>query len=929
MGATYFGVSDNEDLSPGLIKKDTRGPLQVFRDMTFNHAGHVQISAGLGIVLFPFFQLVMLSNALIVLALFYHLYALNKHKKVLLQQQTVATADGKQGKGLFYLGNSRSDNTVLFLSDPDMRAHIMAFGTTGAGKSVWLLSMLYQAAMYSGAMYVDGKGDNSVWWQVFTLMRAINRVDSLLLINYLTAGTPKRLNRNAKYDVGLALNRTSNTTNSFSDGPSDQLRGIIMGLTRDSGNGGDMWKGRASFMMGTLLSALVELRDSEKLLLSVNTIRDYITLDKIVELSNREDLTPKTLDSLHKYLVDLPGYREQDAELGEIAPKAYEQHSYLTMQVSESLADLGEVYNFIFGADLGEVDYKDVVFNRRVLFVLLPSLTKDPDALAGLGKLIITGIRSALGPALGDQAQGRYQDIIGKKPTKSETPFLMILDEYGYYSVVGFAIVAAQARSLGVSVIYASQDYPSLAKSSESEAKSTVANTNTKIVMKLQDPQDTLKVIQEAAGKAYMNKLPGYEDSKQAVGALYRQMRTTQIELVDRINLRDLTTQGPGKAHVLHADTLVRSALCYFSYPDIAEVRINQFIQVAPPSAEDITRYLDTRKTYLKLFGDGKFEYPNTIKRKMDSGIAQLFNDFSLASQHDQTNETGAKVAIGIMELRAQLKDRFMEVQSLRDNTHSSDLLDSDEFKPSENYQTASTSAVASQQPQEESQSMSDPSLQSTIDFGSLDDSMNTDGLDTEPDLNSDELKALQDVQEMFKLMDQGYSSESDTSLDDNKSDFEPPMVQHELSDAPIDPSESLHDQALNYQTVFIDLVNTIEQDRIAKLEAQGTVLTPTDKESQNPRNRLQEIENMHSQLTGEPAQEDTTLNIISKEILDIQSYAEAPVPTKADQQELMFSVETFSNLPNIQKRLQQLRSAAKAGESTSDTDTQGETTHV
>ena len=115
------------------------------------------------------------------------------------------------------------------------------------------------------------------------------------------------------------------------------------------------------------------------------------------------------------------------------------------MQMTEVMADLAETYSHIFAAKLGEVDYKDVVFNRRVLFVILPSLEKDPDSLAGLGKLVVAGVRSALAPALGDELEGLKINVIDKKPTKCSVPFVMIMDEYGYYAVKGFAVVAAQA----------------------------------------------------------------------------------------------------------------------------------------------------------------------------------------------------------------------------------------------------------------------------------------------------------------------------------------------------------------------------------------------------------------------------------------------------------------------------------------------------
>ncbi|MBT8506509.1 hypothetical protein B1F79_02670, partial [Coxiella-like endosymbiont of Rhipicephalus sanguineus] len=47
---------------------------------------------------------------------------------------------------------------------------------------------------------------------------------------------------------------------------------------------------------------------------------------------------------------------------------------------------------------------------------------------------------------------GEYSNLVEAKPTNSKTLFLCILDEYGYYVVGGFAVVPAQAYSLGFSI---------------------------------------------------------------------------------------------------------------------------------------------------------------------------------------------------------------------------------------------------------------------------------------------------------------------------------------------------------------------------------------------------------------------------------------------------------------------------------------------
>ena len=49
-----------------------------------------------------------------------------------------------------------------------MRTHVLIFGSTGSGKTVMMVSMAYNALVQaSGFIYVDGKGDNSLYANIF------------------------------------------------------------------------------------------------------------------------------------------------------------------------------------------------------------------------------------------------------------------------------------------------------------------------------------------------------------------------------------------------------------------------------------------------------------------------------------------------------------------------------------------------------------------------------------------------------------------------------------------------------------------------------------------------------------------------------------------------------------------------------------------
>ena len=101
------------------------------------------------------------------------------------------------------------------------------------------MSLAFNALVQgSGFLYVDGKGDNSLFAKVFSMARSMGREDDLLLINFMTG---------ARDIIGAQEKRLSNTMNPFCRGSSEMLSELVVSLM-DSGSqsgDGDMWKGRA------------------------------------------------------------------------------------------------------------------------------------------------------------------------------------------------------------------------------------------------------------------------------------------------------------------------------------------------------------------------------------------------------------------------------------------------------------------------------------------------------------------------------------------------------------------------------------------------------------------------------------------------------------------------------------------------------------
>ena len=440
-----------------------------------------------------------------------------------------------------------------------------------------LISLAYNAlATGSGFIYIDGKGDNSLWAKIFSVVRFLGREDDLLVINYMTGGR----------DVtGPQKVKPSNTLNPFISGSAAGLTEVLVGLMDEAGGDNAMWKGRAISLISAIMLALVHLRETSGLLLDVDVIRDYLLLDNIQKLSKRHDLPIHVLQAVKAYLRSLPGYQEAAPKQSETV---LDQHGFLQMQFTRILGSLSDTYGYIFRTNLGEVDFFDVVLNRRILVVLLPAMEKSPDELGNLGKIIVAALKQMMATGLGDVLEGDYADVIETKPTASPSPYMCILDEYGYYVVKGASVMPAQARSLGFCMVFAGQDYPAFKKNNNAEeAISTIGNCNIKIFMKLEDPTETFDLAEKSIGEGNVGKTSGLTLNQGAVNQ-YADQQNANIERRKRADWLDFKDHREGEAHIIFKSTLVRANMFFAAPKEVKTLQLNSMLRVEPPLAPDI-----------------------------------------------------------------------------------------------------------------------------------------------------------------------------------------------------------------------------------------------------------------------------------------------------------------------------------------------------
>jgi len=498
------------------------------------------------------------------------------------------TGAGK-ADGILYLGNvsDKDDDEYqreIWLTNTDARTHILYLGTTGSGKTEGLKSLVTNALCWgSGFSYTDGKADTDLWASLYSLTRRFGRDDDILVLNYMTGNS----------DDGS----TSNSMNPFSNGSASYLANLVVNLMPDAGGDNAMWKERAVALMFALMPALTYKRDKQGMLLDVGVVRDHLELQPIIRLSRDQTLPARILHGLEGYLNTLPGFVAAafDDEGNERPPSpdqpmydlqvARQQHGYLSMQFTRSMQSLADEYGYIFKAQLADIDVLDVVLNRRILVVLIPALEKSGDEAANLGKIVASCLKGMMGATLGNTVEGGWEDAVGSKQTRSSSSFMTVFDEVGYYTAAGMAVMAAQARSLGFSLVFAAQDLPSMEKRIKQEAKSIVGNCNLKILGRIEDPTDTKDFVTKHGGQSWVMEGSGYNAPTNTVSSLFMNMpfydgRTASYQIRQRVDYDHLRGQREGEAHLLFGDWAHKVQMLYTAPEKAKALRVHRLLPV-------------------------------------------------------------------------------------------------------------------------------------------------------------------------------------------------------------------------------------------------------------------------------------------------------------------------------------------------------------
>ena len=655
----FSGVRRDQRVRIDARRDDTRTFRQRLGDATSTTTGTTLIFGGLAAVSLllswaPFVPELLFVAALGVFLAHYRFkrkrwsipFRVPRYINALMGMDVLDATTGRKAQGNIFLGRCEETGEEVWANTSDLNKHSLLIGTTGSGKTEAIMGQLFGfMALNSGGLMVDGKASVTTFGSAYKIARVFGRDADLLTMDYLTGGI----------DVaGLQKERRSHTYNPLAFGGPAQKSETMVSLL----DGGDpMWSGRAVTFVENVIPPLSYLSDRGYIVLNPKLLGAFSVLEavenlilfgvfrdmhgKLVFLGERPEFAGDWAEvraragGITTYLEGLPGYSTgrppmphrlpdmSDDEWREIEqafkPKGpaidpngrievVKQHGFIQMQLTRAITNLAENYGFIYGAERGEIDYKDMVLNRRLMVVLLPALERSPENLRQLGKMTTLSLKAVLGSMLNTASEGNRREIIDGNPSASRTPFLAVLDEVGYYASQGLAIVPAQARSLGVAMCFGTQSVADLMKADENEGKAILDNTAVKLFGRLtsDEKSDTARTAISMGGEVHVQVADEttYRTGATALDGGLRLGGHSGLQTHAQIAYDDLARQEDGEFHIIvgSRDTdsrghstggarVVRARAFYTgTLRDIEDWRRNPFCTVKPPSKADLKR---------------------------------------------------------------------------------------------------------------------------------------------------------------------------------------------------------------------------------------------------------------------------------------------------------------------------------------------------
>jgi len=348
------------------------------------------------------------------------------------------------------LGYDADTGKEIFLFDRLLTQHMAVVGSSGAGKTSFLLSLIYQQIRRGGTViFMDGKRRYTGFAKVAWLALACGRAGDLRVIDPQDSALSHAYNplmaRDAEREAGIIANKIHRLMPSIPEG-----------------HPGSYYSNLAFEAILKIVRALHRLKRGF-------SYRDILCLFETPDHAFRLLKQELYHDSASDSLIEV-----------EKLIRKYKSASQMTDLLSGLISELGSISSKPMGDFLcrpvSDIDFYQAIKKGQIIYAALPRLQETKKS-EKLGKVILTDLQSSIGA------------IYSEKDHQPLMPCLVVLDEFGSYALPDFAVVFEQAREANIAVVAAFQLTTQLSDHEKGLSKgfleTVMGNTETKVFMRL------------------------------------------------------------------------------------------------------------------------------------------------------------------------------------------------------------------------------------------------------------------------------------------------------------------------------------------------------------------------------------------------------------------------------------------------------------
>ncbi|MFT8932313.1 MAG: type IV secretion system DNA-binding domain-containing protein [Acetobacter syzygii] len=658
------GPQDHHEQRAGIAYRDTRTLGAQLQEALTSEISAIGLVASAALS----FSMPALTTALVPLSIAYAGYVLSRPTIMPLRLPACSSRkdygnpvpDPKRpgieipGKavGDWLLGWDENSGQQIWIGGSDLTMHGLLPGATGSGKTQFIYSLLCSAlAQGTGFTIIDGKASNNLVFSLQALQRKWGAEANMRVINFLVSSG----------------DRKTNTWNPFSsvnaEGMAELLRTLFLPDEKGGGNSAH-FRDRAEALFGSVSQIFVWMRDHVGIPITAATIRaNFSGIQSLIDLVGTQDTENRyrrfsyfnfrtqkiqsiplpdnfpeaLLHPVRAYVEETGGYSATKGDASN-QDKVREQHSYVVGGFAKTFTMMTTTYGHIFNCEVPDVDLTDVLYNRRNLIVMLPSLENDPATNAAIGKTVITAQRYAMAAALGTSIEGDYEDLVINRPSSAKTPYLQIYDEFSYFATRGIDVMMAQARELNVGILLSFQEIGSLyATLGKDWAAPLLGNPKLKIFENIEDAGPTKEWVEQTGGTMQVSVLSGYENAP--VLGVYADQLRADIREVKRISWSDIQDLRQGQAIILFRGKRIYTRLFYAGIKPSGTNRIytplvmNRSAYHTTPAAAGISSSIE--QTVFSHLCQGDDLVDETNLPPLNGGLGEIYNRIArIAGEH-------------------------------------------------------------------------------------------------------------------------------------------------------------------------------------------------------------------------------------------------------------------------------------------------------